>query len=84
MKKKLEIEKLITERWPKLKIKAQNEENPEKIIAILEEIDDLLFKVEMRIAAQNGGTQSRDYTDSRSVRRGPNVVRSDDSEIGSQ
>jgi hypothetical protein len=84
MKKKQEFEKLITERWPKLKQKAQNEENPEKIIAILEEIDDLLFKVEMRIAAQNGRTQSRNYTDSRAGERGPHVVPADDSEIGSQ
>jgi len=84
MKKKQEFEKLITERWPKLKKKAENEENPEKILAILEEIDDLLFKFEMRIAAQNGRRQSRDYTQSRAGGRGPDAVSADDSEIGSQ
>lgn len=68
MKNKEELERLMSQRWPKLKKRAQHETNPEKLIAILEEIDDLLFSVEMRIAAQNGRPQTRDRTDSRSVR----------------
>ncbi len=68
MKTKQALERLMTERWPKLKKRAQNENNPEKLIVILEEIDDLLFSVEMRIAAQSGPTQTRDGTDLRLVR----------------
>jgi|HubBroStandDraft_1064217.scaffolds.fasta_scaffold16014_5 hypothetical protein len=84
MKNKQALERLMTERWPKLKKRAQNENNPEKLIAILEEIDDLLFSVEMRIAAQSGRTHSRDGADSRSVRFESDAAPSDDSEIGSQ
>ena len=47
MKNKQSLERLISERWPKLKKRAQIENNPEKIVAILEEIDDLLFNLEM-------------------------------------
>jgi len=49
----------MSERWPQLKKRAQNETQPEKLIAVLEEIDELLFSVEMRIAAQSGQTPSR-------------------------
>jgi hypothetical protein len=59
------VERLISERWPRLKYRAENERNPEKLITILEEIDDLLFNLEMRIAAQNE-MHSRDHADSRS------------------
>lgn len=53
------IERLISQRWPKLKKRAQNENSPEKLVAILEEIDDLLSNLEMRIAAQNRNAPSR-------------------------
>jgi hypothetical protein len=46
--------RLMSVRWPRLKKRAQHEARPEKLIAILDEIDDLLFSVEMRIAAQSG------------------------------
>ena len=78
-----ELERLLTGRWPKLKKRAQHEENPEKLIAILEEIDDLLFTVEMRIAAQSGRTSSRSVGDSRSHRLEFGAVLSDDSETES-
>lgn len=68
MKNIQDLERLMSQRWPKLKQRAQHETNPEKLIAILEEMDDLLFSVEMRIAAQNGRPQTRDRTDSRPVR----------------
>jgi hypothetical protein len=84
MKNKQALERLMTERWPKLKKRAQNENDPEKLIAILEEIDDLLFSVEMRIAAQSGRTHSRNGTDSRSAHLESDAASSDDSEIGSQ
>ena len=84
MKNKQSLERLTSERWPKLQKRAQNEHNPEKLIAILEEIDDLLFIVEMRIAAQSGRTDSRDDTDARSVHFESDAAPSDDSEIGSQ
>jgi hypothetical protein len=83
MTNKEEMERLLTGRWPKLKKRAQHEENPEKLIAILEEIDDLLFTVEMRIAAQSGRTQARGEDDSRPHRPEFDVVLSDDSETES-
>ncbi len=83
MKNKQALERLMTERWPKLKKRAQNENNPEKLITILEEIDDLLFSVEMRIAADSGRTHTRGDGDSRSVRRESGAAAADDSEIGS-
>jgi hypothetical protein len=82
MKNKRALERLMEERWPKLRQKAQYEKNPEKLIAILEEIDDLLFSVEMRIAAQSGRRQARDGTNSRSDRLGSGALPSEDPEIG--
>jgi hypothetical protein len=84
MKNRQALEELMSERWPKLKKRAQHERNPEKLIAILEEIDDLLFMVEMRIAPQSGQSRSRDGTDSGSVSSQPDAACTDDSEIGSQ
>ncbi|HME37259.1 MAG TPA: hypothetical protein VKF84_18660 [Candidatus Sulfotelmatobacter sp.] len=84
MKTKPSLEQLMSERWPKLKKRAQNENNPENLIAVLEEIDDLLFIVEMRVAAQSRRTHSRDDTDSRLVHLESDAATSDDSEIGSQ
>jgi hypothetical protein len=51
MKSSKRVETLISERWPKLKKRAQNENSLEKLIAILEEIDDLLFNLEKRVGA---------------------------------
>lgn len=61
------VERLISEQWPKLKKKAQNETDPERLIAVLEEIDDLLFSLEMTIAAQGRNTHSRADADSQRV-----------------
>jgi hypothetical protein len=57
MKTTKRAELLISERWPKLKEQAQHEVDPEKLIAILEEIGDLLLNLEMRFGAEakNGG-----------------------------
>jgi hypothetical protein len=77
------IDQLVSKRWPKLKKRLQNEENPGKLIAILEEIDDLLFIIETRVAGQSTVTNSRD-ANSISLHREFSVVPSDDSEIGSQ
>jgi hypothetical protein len=77
------IDQLISRKWPELKKKAQNEENPDKLIAILEEIDDLLFIIEMRIAGQSRPMRATE-TNSRSPQRELSIVPSDDSEIGSQ
>jgi len=60
------IDQLISGQWPELRKRAQNEENPDNLIAILEEIDDLLFIIEMRIAGRSrpmGATE----TNSRSL-----------------
>jgi hypothetical protein len=54
-----DVDRLIKKRWPRLKRRAQNESSPEKLIVILEEIEDLLFLLEMRIGAQGGNTPSR-------------------------
>jgi hypothetical protein len=84
MKSMKGVEQLISERWPKLKYRAHNEKNPEKLIAILEEIDDLLFNLEMRIAAQNE-MRSRDNAESRSdCHESIRDVPPGDSESGSQ
>ncbi|MGA2346997.1 MAG: hypothetical protein ABSF93_13380 [Candidatus Sulfotelmatobacter sp.] len=83
MNNKQAVEWLVSEQWPKLKKRAENEKDVEKLIAILEEIDDVLFSVEMRVAAESGRAHSRDGTDSRSARREFGATRSDDSEIGS-
>lgn len=64
MRNKQTAEQLMSERWPKLKKRAQDETEPEKVVAILEEIDELLFSVEMKIAAQSGRTHPRGGTDS--------------------
>ncbi len=52
------VKRLILERWPRLRERAQNEKNPERLIAIFEEIDDFLFNLEMRIAAQDRNMHS--------------------------
>jgi hypothetical protein len=83
------VERLISEHWPKLKQQAQNEDDPEKLIAILEEIDDLLFNLEMRVTARDRNMNSRATTDSRSDSRSASNksvcrVPPDDQEIGSQ
>ena len=67
MNSKERVERLISEQWPKLKKKAQNETDLERLIAVLEEIDDLLFSLEMTIAAQDRNTHSRADADSRRV-----------------
>ena len=78
------IERLISERWPKLKFRAETEKNPEKLIAILEEIDDLLFNLEMRIASQNE-MRSRGNAESQSdCHESISDVPPGDSESGSQ
>jgi hypothetical protein len=56
MRNKQSAERLMVERWPKLKKRAEQATEPETLIEILEEIDELLFRVEMKIAAQSGRT----------------------------
>jgi hypothetical protein len=59
-------EQLIYERWPKLKKRAQRERNLQKLVAVFEEIDDLLFNIEMKVAAEAGRTDSMGDMGSRS------------------
>jgi len=59
--------------------RAQNESNLEKLTAILEDIDDLLFNVEMRVAV--GRTHAKNEADTGLLRGSPPVVPSVDSEI---
>jgi hypothetical protein len=83
MKGKDGVEHLMSERWPKLRERAQNARNPEKLIKVLEEIDDLLFNVEMRVAAQGGGIELRCDADSKSADYESGVVFPEDQEAGS-
>jgi hypothetical protein len=62
-------ERLITQRWPKLKKKLHNENDPGKLLIILQEIDDLLSNLEMRIAAQTRDADSDRSVLSKSVSR---------------
>jgi len=82
MRKQEMLDQLISKRWPKLKERAQNERNPERLIKILGEIDDLLFNVEMRMAWEQ--THSKDGTDTGSVRRSPDVAPCGDSEVDNE
>ncbi len=66
MSRKRGMEHLVSERWPKLRERAIRETSPEKLIAVLEEIDDLLFNLEMRIAAQSGRNGVRDDAEPKS------------------
>ena len=84
MRSQKSLEQLMSERWPKLKKSAQYERNPEKLIKILEEIDDLLFNVEMRIACEPGQMDSKDDTGTGSTRGTSDVVLSGDSEVECQ
>ncbi len=60
------VEGLITERWPDLKKKAEKETDHERLIAILTEIDDLLFVLEKRIAASDENMKLIPHADARS------------------
>jgi hypothetical protein len=81
MKGEKNVERLIAERWPKLKKRAQIEDDPEKLIAIIEEIDDLLFMLEMRIHdPQTENMLSRANGNSHQRRQ---AAVSSDSQIGS-
>ena len=62
-------ERLITQRWPKLKKKLHNENDPRKLLSILQEIDDLLSNLEMRMAAQTWHEDSDRGAHSTSVSR---------------
>lgn len=55
---------LISGRWQELKKSAQNETDPDKLIAIIEEIDDLLFILERITGSRTGNISSKTNTDS--------------------
>lgn len=62
MKNDNTIETIILGRWPQLKKKAQNEGDADKLIAIIEDIDELLSDLELKIEAQAiyGSTSNAD------------------------
>jgi hypothetical protein len=78
------LEQHVSEQWPKLKQKAQNERSLEKLIGILEEIDDLLFKLELRIAVEGGNMRFRNGAESRTCRDFFDDTPPGEPEIGSQ
>jgi hypothetical protein len=51
------VDPLISERWPDLKKRAEQERDQEALIALLVEIDDLLLYLEQRIAVIDKHTE---------------------------
>jgi hypothetical protein len=51
MRNTIIVDRLISQRWPELKKWAEQETDQEALIALIEEIDDLLALLERRIAA---------------------------------
>ena len=47
------IDRLISKRWPALKKKAQSEQDLERLMALLVEIDELVFNVEMKVRVKD-------------------------------
>lgn len=84
MKTTTALEQLVSERWPKLKERAQNERSVEKLIGLLEEIDDLLFDLELRIAVESGNLHFRSGAESRAGHDSFCDNPPGDPEIGSQ
>ena len=78
------MERLIAEQWRELKKKAQNATDPERLIAVLEEIDSLLFRLETTAAAMGAPTRSTDDGNSTSVFRIVLWYSARGREIGSQ
>lgn len=63
------VERLITERWPDLKQRAEKETDYDTLIAILGEIDEVLFILEQRIAANDHALAMCDGSDPTSDRQ---------------
>lgn len=55
MKNDPTLARLISEEWPNLKNKAEDETDVEKLIAVVSEIDDFLLRLEARVAASDKG-----------------------------
>lgn len=49
MKNDPTLARLISEEWPNLKNKAEDETDVEKLIAVVTEIDDFLLRLEARV-----------------------------------
>lgn len=76
---------IILNRWSNLRGRAQSERDPEKLIHLLEEIDDLLAELEKRIAVQDENLCWAAHAESRrDDRRASRYLRLDDSGIWSQ
>jgi hypothetical protein len=57
MKNESRVERLISEQWPKIRKRAQNENDLDRLTAIVEDIDDLLSILEMRVLGLTQGTR---------------------------
>lgn len=47
------MDRLISKSWPELKKKAQSEEDLERLMALLVEIDELVFNLEMKVRVKD-------------------------------
>ena len=78
-------ERVISERWPELKQRALHEQDVEKLIPILEEIENFLVALESIVTAAKGGEEFSDFgADARSDGYFEHAAPEDNEEIGSQ
>ncbi len=70
MKNDTTVDRLM-EQWPDLKIRAENETDTEKLIAVLYEVEDFLVRFEARVVANDQERLRADArSDNRAVRTG--------------
>jgi hypothetical protein len=77
------LARLISEEWPTLKKRAENETNVEKLIAVVNEIDDFLLRLEARVATSDKDRLKADV-ESKTNCRAVRDIRLGNSGIGSQ
>jgi len=71
MKSAERVSDLISIQWPRLEKRARGERNLKRLIAVFEQMENLLFNVEMISATRNANTHSE--ADSRSACLDPEI-----------
>jgi hypothetical protein len=64
------LERRILKRWPELKQMAEHEFDPDKLLLMIEEVEGLLFKFEMKVASDYGNSHSTASSPSRNAKSG--------------